>query len=210
MRSPWLIQTGCCPPISQMPSNSAARALDLDIGAAELAVMAALDRAAELGRHGHLAVADAEHGHAGLEDRLRRARRAFLVHRVRPAGQDHRLRLHLKKCRFRLLERHDFGIDALLAHAPRDQLRDLAAEIDDQNLVMRRGHGGHRLGGGARDGCGCHGKQIRDRSGRRNPERPHVERAGRRLPVHVRIATARSAPSFRSRHRRKLVGSPRQ
>ena len=41
---------------------------------------------------------------------------------------------------FGLLERHDLGIDALLAHAARDQLRHLTAEIDDQNLVMRRGH----------------------------------------------------------------------
>ena len=121
--------------------------LDLDIGAAELAVMAALDLAAELGRHGHLAVADAEHRHAGIEDRLRRARRALLVHRFRAAGEDHRLRLHLREGRFRLLERHDLGIDALLAHPARDQLRDLAAEIDDQNLVMRRGHRGRRLAG---------------------------------------------------------------
>ena len=34
------------------------------------------------------------------------------------------------------LERHDLGIDALLAHAPRDQLRHLAAEIDDEDLVV--------------------------------------------------------------------------
>ena len=98
-------------------------------------------------RHRHLAVADAEHRHAGVEDRLRRARRAGLVHRCRAAGQDDRLRLHLAEGRFRLLERHDLAIDALLAHAARDQLRHLAAEIDDQNLVMRRGHRGHRLAG---------------------------------------------------------------
>ena len=121
--------------------------LDLDIGAAELAVMAALDLAAELGGHGHLAVADAEHRNAGIEDRLRRARRACLMHRFRAAGEDHRLRLHLREGGFGLLERHDFGIDALLAHPARDQLRHLAAEIDDQNLVMRRGHGRRRLAG---------------------------------------------------------------
>ncbi len=39
------------------------------LGAAELAVVAALDRAAELLRHRLLAVADAEHRHAGLVDR---------------------------------------------------------------------------------------------------------------------------------------------
>ena len=132
--------------------------LDLDIGAAEFAVMAALDVAAELGRHGHLAVADAEHRHAGIEDRLRRARRAGLMHRFRAAGEDHRLRLHLAESGFGLLERHDFGIDALLAHPARDQLRHLAAEIDDQNLVMRRGHRRRRLCGWL---CCCHGQQLR-------------------------------------------------
>ena len=65
-----------------------------------------------------------------------------VVHRGRAAGEDHRLRLHLGEGGFRLLERHDLGIDALLAHPARDQLRHLGAEIDDQNLVMRRGHCG--------------------------------------------------------------------
>ena len=117
-----------------------ARGFHLDVGAAEFAGMPALDLAAELGGHGHLAVADAEHGNAGIEDGLRRAGRACLMHRFRTAGEDHRFRLHLLEGGFRLLERHDLGIDALLAHPARDQLRHLTAEIDDQNLVMRRGH----------------------------------------------------------------------
>ena len=50
--------------------EQAAVGLHLDIGAAEFAVVPALDLAAELGRHGHLAVADAEHRHAGIEDQL--------------------------------------------------------------------------------------------------------------------------------------------
>ena len=37
--------------------------LDLDLGAAELAMVARLDLAAELLRHGLLAVADAQHRH---------------------------------------------------------------------------------------------------------------------------------------------------
>ena len=145
--------------------EQAACGLDLDIGAAEFAVVPALDGAAELGGHGHLAVADAEHGHAGIEDQLRRARRAFLVDGFGPAGEDHRLRLHLPERGFRLLERHDLGIDALLAHPARDQLRHLAAEIDDQNLVMRRGHRRRRL---CCLLCCCHGKQIRDGGWPRN------------------------------------------
>ena len=39
--------------------------------------------AAELRGHGHLPVADAEHRHAAVEDRLRRARAALLVHGFR-------------------------------------------------------------------------------------------------------------------------------
>src|ERR1700730_16790770 len=85
-----------------------------------------------------------------------------------PAGEDPAFPPHLTKSRFRLLERHDFGIDALLAHPARDQLRDLAAEIDDQNLVMRRGHLGALLAGWL---CCCHGKQIRDARQGRNPKK---------------------------------------
>ena len=109
-----------------------ARRFHLDIGAAEFAVMAALDLAAELGGHRHLAVADAEHGNAGIEDRLRRARRTCFMHRFRATGEDHGFRLHLAEGGFGLLERDDFGINALLADAAGDQLRDLAAEIDNQ------------------------------------------------------------------------------
>ncbi len=139
---------------------------DLDGGAAELAVMPALDGAAELLGHGLLAVADAEHRHAGIEDRHRRGRRIVVEHGSRPAGEDHGFRLHLLEGRFGLLERHDLGIDALLAHPARDQLRHLAAEIDNQNLVMRRGHRGRRLCGRL---WGCHGQQIRDGARPRNP-----------------------------------------
>ncbi len=140
-------------------------ALHLDIGAAEFAMVPALDMAAELMRHRHLAVADAEHGNAGIEDGLRRARRARFMHGLRPAGEDHRFRLHVAEGRFRLLERHDFRIDAHLAHPARDELGDLAAEIDNQNLFMRRGHLWRRLAGLL---CGCHDKQIRDGGSRRN------------------------------------------
>ena len=191
--------------------------LDLDIGAAELAVMAALDVAAELGGHGHLAVADAEHRNAGIEDRLRRARRACFVHRFRAAGEDHRLRLHLREGGFGLLERHDFGIDALLAHPARDQLRHLAAEIDDQNLVMRRGHGRHRLLGWL--GWG-HGKQLRDRGKPGNPERAvgaglsnDFQRAvtlrAREPASRTRCSVLHNAPQSRDPKRRGEPNGPR-
>ena len=110
----------------------------LDLGAAEFAVMAALYSASELLRHRLLAVADAEHRHAGVIDRLGRQRRVLVEHRGGPAGQDHRLRLHVAEGGLRLLVGHDLAIDLFLAHPPRDQLGHLRAEIDDQNLVMQR------------------------------------------------------------------------
>ena len=109
-----------------------------DFGAAEFAMMAALHVAAELRRHGHLAVADAEHRHAGIEDRRRRARAARVGHRGRAARQDHRLGLQTREGLRGVLKRRDLAIDAGLAHPPGDQLGDLAAKIDDQQLVARR------------------------------------------------------------------------
>ena len=108
----------------------------LDLGAAELAVVAALHAAAELGHHGLLAVADAEHRHAGLEDRLRRPRRGGLGHRGRAAGQDDAVGLHRLERGLGVLERHDLAIDPLLAHPAGDELGDLGAEIDDEDLVV--------------------------------------------------------------------------
>ena len=110
---------------------------DQHLGAAELAMMAGLDLAAELMRHGLLAVADAQHRHAGVESSRRRERRVLVEHRGRPAGQDHRLGLHRREGLGRLLIRHDLGIDLLFAHPARDELRHLGAEIDDENLVVR-------------------------------------------------------------------------
>ena len=108
-----------------------------DLGAAELAVMAALDLAAELLRHRLLAVADAEHRHAGVEQ-LPSARSGASLSSTE-AGPPERitaLGFIAREGLGRLLERHDLGIDPLLAHAPRDELRHLGAEIDDENLVV--------------------------------------------------------------------------
>ena len=63
----------------------AARRLDLDISATELAGMAAFDTAAELQGERLLAVADGEYRHGGIEDRLRGARAACIDNRGRPA-----------------------------------------------------------------------------------------------------------------------------
>jgi hypothetical protein len=123
---------------------------DLDLGAAELAVVPALHLAAELVRHGLLAVADAEHRHAGLEDGLGCQRRVLVEHRGGSAGEDHALGLHRGERRFGALVGHDLRVHALLAHAPRDELGDLGAEVDDQNLVVG----------------GRHDEELRDRGAR--------------------------------------------
>ena len=109
--------------------------VDLDEGAAEFAVMAGFNLAAQLFAHGLLAVADAEHRQAAVEHDLWRPRRADVERRGRAAGQDDRLRIEALEAFFRRLEGHDLAIDAGLAHAPCDQLGDLAAEIDDENGI---------------------------------------------------------------------------
>ena len=147
-RSPWLIHTVSRSPFFQTPSNSGVSAGDLQLGAAELAVVAAFDAAAHLRHHGLLAVADAEHRQARLEHPVGRARRAELGDAGRAAREDHGLGLQPLQGVLGLVEGHDLGVDALLAHAPGDQLRHLAAEIDDEDGVGhgRRGSpGGNRL-----------------------------------------------------------------
>src|SRR3981081_2441863 len=84
---------------------------DLDLGAAELAVVAALDLAAELVCHRLLAVADAEHRDPRLVDRHGSEWRAGFMYRRGPAGEDDGLGLDRPEGFFRPLERHDLAID---------------------------------------------------------------------------------------------------
>src|SRR5271166_1462033 len=113
-----------------------ARRDDLDVGAAEFRRMAALDLAAELLCERLLAVADGEDRNAALEDRLGRARAAGIGHGSRPAGEDDRLGPEPLEGLARLRKRMDLAIDAGLAHSARDQLRDLGAEVDDEDDVV--------------------------------------------------------------------------
>src|SRR5690606_18769451 len=108
---------------------------NLHIGAAEFRRMATFDDTAELGAERLLAVADAEDRHARIEHRLRGARASLGGDRSRATGKDHALGLHLVECRGGILERMDLTIDAGLANAARNQLRHLAAEIDNEDAV---------------------------------------------------------------------------
>ena len=116
------------------------------IGAAELAALAGLvaraDLAAELVRHHLLAVADAEDRQAAVEQDLRRAGTAFLGHAGRRSRQDDALGLQPVKGLLGAVERSDLRIDPGLADPAGDKLRDLRAEIDDQDgFFMSNGHG---------------------------------------------------------------------
>ena len=125
--------------------------------------LGALDLAAEQVRDELQAVADAEDGHAELEDARVDRRRALGVHAGRAARQDDGARSH----RAELLEgegaRVDLAVDALLADAARDELRVLGAEVEDENeLAGRRDMDDHEYQS-ARGRQALAGSQSRDR-----------------------------------------------
>src|SRR5689334_19103248 len=101
-------------------------------------MVAQRDPAAELGTHSLHPVTDPEHRHAEAEDDFGGARRSRLGQRSGATRQNDRPRRKIPDPIFRHRERVDFAINPALAHASRDQLRDLAAEIEDQDAV---GHG---------------------------------------------------------------------
>ena len=109
---------------------------DLDECLTKLAAIARNDDiAAKLRAHQLLAVADAKHRHAGLEEGLRRARAVAFGDRGGAAGQNDALGLQPLIGRFGGLERRDLAIHPSLADPAGDQLGHLAAEIDDEDGV---------------------------------------------------------------------------
>ncbi len=110
--------------------------VDGDLGAAEFGGVAAFHRTAELHGSSLLAIADGEDRHAGIERRLRGARRVLVQHRCRAAGKDNADRLDPFERLGRALERHDLGIHPLLANPAGDELSHLAAEVDDEDGVV--------------------------------------------------------------------------
>ena len=114
---------------------------DRDRRAAVLAGAGVGDLAAEPLRHQLEAVAHAEHRRPGREQRRVDARRALGVDRRGAAGQHDRLGLARQHLGHRHRVRHDLGVDPRLAHPPRDQLRVLGPEVDDEDqVVVRREH----------------------------------------------------------------------
>ena len=115
------------------PVEQRRRRDDLDERPAEFLLVGGDDLAAELLVQRLLAVADGEQWNAAVEHDLRRPRAAVLGHRRRSAREDHAPGLKPLECLLGSVERSDLAIDAGLAHAPRDQLGHLAAEVDDED-----------------------------------------------------------------------------
>ena len=106
-----------------------------DLGVAELTMRGRRHAPAELGSHRLHAIADAEHRHTELEYRIRRARGRRIRDRLRTAGQDDSAGTEGTHGSVAGIPGEDFAIDADLANAPRDQLRVLSAEVEDQDAV---------------------------------------------------------------------------
>jgi hypothetical protein len=104
-------------------------------GAPELALVRGAHVAAELLAHPLHAVADAQDGQAELEQLARNLGRVGRVDRGRAAGEDHAGEVHAPGELQRLVRRRDLAPGARLAHAARDQLRVLRAQVDDQDAA---------------------------------------------------------------------------
>ena len=138
--SPWLIQTVVSSPLAEAAEEPAAD--DGHDGAPVFAAVG-LDHLAAHQVRDHLhAVAEAEHRHAEVQDFLRRDRRAGVVHRIRAAGEDDPPGPPLPDPLDGAGARVDLAVDVGLAHPARDELGELAAEVEDQDAVVvrRRGH----------------------------------------------------------------------
>src|SRR5262249_51789931 len=84
-------------------------------------------------------IADAEHRHTELPHSLWRDQVVRLVGAGVAAGKNDALRVELADERIRHVVRMDLAIHMRLAHAPCDQLRDLRAEVGNEDLVVRHG-----------------------------------------------------------------------
>src|SRR4029453_11154989 len=119
---------------------------------AEFAMRAGLDFAALLHGHGEHAVADAEHRNAEVPHRLRRAEVPRLVGAGGAAAEDDALRRELAHEGVADVVGMDLAVHVRLPHAPGDELRNLRAEIQDQNpgVCGTIGYCDRRRVGGAR------------------------------------------------------------
>ena len=121
--------------LGPQPVEQQAVVENVDKRAAELLVLAQRDAAAQFVAHRLHAVANAEHRNTEAEHDVGGARGGALSDRGRPARQDDRARSEIADRPLGDGKRVDLAIDPALAHAARDQLRHLAAEIENQDAV---------------------------------------------------------------------------
>ena len=110
------------------------------LGLAELGDSCSVDAAAQVLGHQLHAVADTERGDPELVDPRVDPGRAFRVDRSRAAGEHERERVAPPDVFGAHAVADQFRVDAALAYAPRDQLRVLAPEVDDEDgaFIPRR------------------------------------------------------------------------
>ena len=114
-------------------------AVDRQRGAAVLTLTRGGDLAAERPRHQLMAVADAQHRHPQREQPRVDLRRARLVHRRRTTAEDDPGRTPGPELVRAQVVRNDLGVDVRFPHTPRDQLRVLRAQIDDEDRARAVG-----------------------------------------------------------------------
>ena len=132
--SPCEFQT--CSDFGKLAKQRAGGVLHRERAFAVFALEAFLDLAAEKLREQLHAVTDAEDGHAQLENVFIRQRRVRGINTGRPAGQNDAAGLELGDFRGGRVIAQDCGIDVALADAPRNDLRVLRAEIENDDLFV--------------------------------------------------------------------------
>src|SRR5690606_3057429 len=113
--------------------EEALAALDRDGRGAVLALARGLDLAAEEVTDELHAVADPEHGDAEREDAGVDVGRPVFEDARGPAGEHDGVRLERADAVEADRARLDLAVDVLLADAPRDELRVLRAEVEDED-----------------------------------------------------------------------------
>ena len=109
--------------------------LDGDIGVAVLAPRRRTHLAAQMMHDEVQSVADAQDRHAQIEHFGIGGRRIGVIHRRRPARENHADGLVIADFSERDRARQDDGKYVQLANAPRDQLRILRAKIEDDDCL---------------------------------------------------------------------------
>ena len=169
---------------------------DPDVCRAVFPAVGREDVAAELVGHELCAVADPEDRDAPAPDRGVRLRRAVVIDGVRAAGQDDAARPALLELGIGRVVREQLRVDVELTDAPRDELGELAAEVEDDDRA-----GFCRGAALARCAVGCRRVERRLEIGLDL----RVVRGEHAMPGVGRLAVDGLAPLFRrDRHVRRL------